>query len=313
MNNVDKEHMIDRILDEISMLGERKPLIHMIANSVTAAFCADGIAAVGGRPLMAQAPEEMEEITGSAAALAVNMGQPSAEKSAACEIAMKTAARHGIPVLFDPVGAGASGYRRTLANGLLSIPWSGVIKGNGSEIHTLLTGALSHEGVDSLGDYDDREAAKEFLKSEAGKGRSLVLAKTGKTDRILWYGDGQFHRVQLPHTASRPVVLVGTGCVAGAVAGALLGGICGGKKGESWDFALAAAAALSFASFCGDLACAGYGENGRFLGRDTGNMEGSGIIGYGTCKALFLDALGSADWAGYERYLRETLCLEHGI
>ena len=49
----------------------------MIANYVTASFCADVMAAMGARPLMAQAPEEMEEITGSADGLAVNLGQPS--------------------------------------------------------------------------------------------------------------------------------------------------------------------------------------------------------------------------------------------
>ena len=52
--------------EAFSMVKDQAPLVHMIANYVTASFCADAMAAMGARPLMAQAPEEMEEITGSA-------------------------------------------------------------------------------------------------------------------------------------------------------------------------------------------------------------------------------------------------------
>ena len=62
--------------EAFSMVKDQAPLVHMIANYVTASFCADVMAAMGARPLMAQAPEEMEEITGSADGLAVNLGQP---------------------------------------------------------------------------------------------------------------------------------------------------------------------------------------------------------------------------------------------
>jgi len=58
--------------EAFSMVKDQAPLVHMIANYVTASFCADAMAAMGARPLMAQAPEEMEEITGSADGLAVN-------------------------------------------------------------------------------------------------------------------------------------------------------------------------------------------------------------------------------------------------
>ena len=71
--------------EAFSMVQDQAPLVHMIANYVTASFCADAMAAMGARPLMAQAPEEMEEITGSADGLAVNLGQPSEEKYLACE------------------------------------------------------------------------------------------------------------------------------------------------------------------------------------------------------------------------------------
>lgn len=85
--------------EAFSMVKDQAPLVHMIANYVTASFCADVMAAMGARPLMAQAPEEMEEITGSADGLAVNLGQPSEEKYLACERALQTAGNLGLPAV----------------------------------------------------------------------------------------------------------------------------------------------------------------------------------------------------------------------
>ena len=107
--------------EAFSMVKDQAPLVHMIANYVTASFCADVMAAMGARPLMAQAPEEMEEITGSADGLAVNLGQPSEEKYLACERALQTAGNLGLPAVLDPVGAGASGYRGFMA-------WEGLVR-----------------------------------------------------------------------------------------------------------------------------------------------------------------------------------------
>ena len=88
--------------EAFSMVKDQAPLVHMIANYVTASFCADAMAAMGARPLMAQAPEEMEEITGSADGLAVNLGQPSEEKYLACERLVRSAEGKQ---LRDPHGA----------------------------------------------------------------------------------------------------------------------------------------------------------------------------------------------------------------
>lgn len=53
--------------EAFSMVKDQAPLVHMIANYVTGLLlCRRPMAAMGARPLMAQAPEEMEEITGSA-------------------------------------------------------------------------------------------------------------------------------------------------------------------------------------------------------------------------------------------------------
>ena len=95
--------------EAFSMVKDQAPLVHMIANYVTASFCADVMAAMGARPLMAQAPEEMEEITGSADGLAVNLGQPSEEKYLACERARPDTGKKRRPVCARLHGLGGPG------------------------------------------------------------------------------------------------------------------------------------------------------------------------------------------------------------
>ena len=48
------------------LLRERRPLVHMIPNGVSAALCADAMAAAGARPVMAGSAAETAEITAHA-------------------------------------------------------------------------------------------------------------------------------------------------------------------------------------------------------------------------------------------------------
>ncbi len=258
------------ILALIRQLPEKRPLVHMIPNGVSAAFCADAMAAAGARPVMADSAMEAEEITSHAGALAANLGQPSPEKEAALRISLETAASRGIPAVFDPVGAGASSYRQKISASLLQIPWSGILKGNASEFHTLLTGELSHQGVDSIGFSSGAllPASKAALLA-AG---SRVLAVTGKQDLIC----RDDRTLLLSHRGSTVRSLVGTGCAAGA--------LCASFAALTRDYFLAAAAALSLTSFALWKAS---GEGNR----------------YGSCKARFLDAISGRSEQELDEYL----------
>lgn len=294
--------LTETMIQEFRLVREERPLVHMISSAVTGALCADAIAAVGGRPVMAQAKEEMEEITASSEGLVINLGQPSEEKYLACSAAMKTAADCGLPVLLDPVGAGASRYRRAATDRLVSIPWSGVIKGNSAEIHTVLTGALAHSGVDSIGTFSHQAEAEQFLRIMRENGRKLVIAETGAVDKILWLdGDGgKVREILLKHKVGRPVILVGTGCMTGAVLGTLLAAEHkrssaaaqaepvnqAGQADSAGRMAILAAAAVSMVSFCGE--------------------EMAGACGYGTYKTRLLDALSMPDEEIYRAYLEES-------
>ena len=110
----------------------------------------------------------------------MNLGQPSEEKYLACERALQTAGNLGLPAVLDPVGAGASGYRKKASASLCAASWpgrawSGVLKGNSSEIHTVLTGAAAHSGVDSVGTFSHLEEEAAFLRDMREKGRNMVI------------------------------------------------------------------------------------------------------------------------------------------
>ena len=99
----------------ISLIRERHPLIHHITNCVTVNDCANITLSIGGRPIMASCPEEAAEITSSASALLLNIGTLMADSLNAMIISGETARKINIPVIFDPVGCGASAYRNRAA------------------------------------------------------------------------------------------------------------------------------------------------------------------------------------------------------
>ena len=113
------------------------PRVHCITNYVTAHDVANMILACGANPVMADEPQEMGEITAHAGALALNMGTPGERREQAMLAAGKAANANGIPVVLDPVGVGASAFRRKMAEELLEAVTFTAIRGNMSEIRKL--------------------------------------------------------------------------------------------------------------------------------------------------------------------------------
>ena len=64
----------------LSKVRERKPVVHAISNWVTANDVASALHAIGARPIMAFALEEVEEITSRADALVLNLGTPTPDR-----------------------------------------------------------------------------------------------------------------------------------------------------------------------------------------------------------------------------------------
>src|SRR5712691_4844142 len=118
-------------------LRERKPLVHQITNYVVMNETANATLSLGALPVMAHAPQEVEEVAAVAGALVLNIGTLSEHWVEAMLLAGRAANRAGAPVVLDPVGAGATLYRTETARRLLEELDVSVVRGNAAEIATL--------------------------------------------------------------------------------------------------------------------------------------------------------------------------------
>ena len=131
---------------------ERAPLVHHITNYVTVNDCANITLSIGASPVMADDINEVEAMTSIASSLVINIGTLNS-RTVECMIkAGKKANEVGIPVILDPVGAGATPYRTKVAKTIMDNIELAVIRGNLSEIKTLYGINTKTKGVDSL--YD---------------------------------------------------------------------------------------------------------------------------------------------------------------
>jgi hydroxyethylthiazole kinase len=192
-------------------LRERKPLVHQITNYVVMNETANATLALGALPVMAHAPQEVEEMAAAAGALVLNIGTLSEHWVEAMLLAGK--ATRG-PIVLDPVGAGATHYRTETAKRLLDELPVSVVRGNAAEIATLAGREAEIRGVESIGASDSgRELAE-----QAARAFGSIAAVTGPTDYV---SDGE--RVLAVSNGHELLGAVsGTGCMSTAVTGAFL-------------------------------------------------------------------------------------------
>ena len=197
---------------------EKAPLVHNITNYVVMQVTANALLAAGASPLMAHAPEELDELLAIASALVLNIGTPDQAWLNSMRLAGEYAARHGVPVVLDPVGAGASRLRTEAARNLLHAAQPAVLRGNGSEILALAAaeGLSSLEaatrGVDSTIDSAGAVAAARELARRNG----CVVRISGETDYVT-DGDAVFAVKGGSPLMSR---VTGMGCSASALTAA---------------------------------------------------------------------------------------------
>ena len=141
--------------------------------------------ACGALPIMADAPEEAAEITANAAALTINLGTLNPARAAAMLKAGQEANRRGIPSVLDPVGAGATAFRRETAAALLQAVRFSAIRGNASEIRYLagvhaVCGGADVSAEDAL---ETLQASCTIAKQLAEK-IGAVIMMTGEVDLV---------------------------------------------------------------------------------------------------------------------------------
>lgn len=216
------------------------PVVHNITNYVTVNDCANILLACGASPIMADEPLEAADITSICSGLNINIGTLNERTIKSMFISGKKANELNIPVLLDPVGAGASALRTDTAVKLLNEVKFSVIRGNASEIKTLAGESADTKGVDAgetdaIND-DMVEIAKKFaLKTGA------VVAVTGKTDIVT---DGT--KTFLINNGNKMMSsITGTGCQLSALMTAF-------AAANKDDILTACAAAVCTMGLCGE-------------------------------------------------------------
>jgi hydroxyethylthiazole kinase len=195
-------------------LRERKPLVHQITNYVVMNETANATLALGALPVMAHAREEVEEMVGLAGALVLNIGTLSPHWIEAMLAAGKAANGAGVPVVLDPVGAGATRYRTDTARRLLSELDVTVLRGNQGEVATLVGVAAEVRGVESIGAGDQPAELAQL----AARNLGVVASVTGVVDHV---SDGK-RSFAVANGHELLAAVTGTGCMSSALTGCFL-------------------------------------------------------------------------------------------
>ncbi len=222
----------------LSAVREKRPLVHHITNYVTVNDCANVAICIGAAPVMAHSKGEVAQMVSMAGALVLNIGTLDEAQVGSMLIAGARANELGIPVILDPVGAGATKLRTDSARRLIHGLDIAVIKGNAAEVATLAGAGGNIKGVDSYGiKGEPLEVAKELARS-----LGLTVVMSGATDIVT---DGK--RTLLVDNGHPLMGMVsGTGCMASSVTGAF--------TAVTPDYVTASAAALAAFGLAGEKA-----------------------------------------------------------
>ncbi len=258
-------NLVNAAAELLGQLRKKKPLVHNITNYVTVNDCANIILAIGASPIMADDIDEAADITAISSALVLNIGTLNKRTVEAMLSAGKRANELGIPVVFDPVGAGASTLRNETTQRILSEVKISIVRGNMSEISFIAGLRSNTKGVDAAEEDISLGDARKIASAVAER-LGCVAAITGAVDII---SDGK--RIAAVSNGHRLLSNVtGTGCMTTA----LVGSFCGAGK----DTFVAAVAGIAAMGIAGEVA-----------------YEKAGDIGTGSFHIGILDAISRFD------------------
>ena len=224
---------------DVLAVRERSPLVHSITNLVAINFNANALLAAGASPVMAHAHEEVVDMVGIAQALVLNVGTLDPYWIESMRLALAAASKRGIPVVLDPVGAGATRYRNESIEQLLMTALPPVVRGNASEIMSVAGATVQTRGVDSGAAANDALGAAQAL---AQRTRGVVCV-SGQTDHVL---DAKNRWARLSNGHQWMTRITGVGCSASA----LVGAFCAVQP-DAWR---ATVAAMAFLGVVGEVA-----------------------------------------------------------
>lgn len=264
------------IWSDIAAVRERSPLVHSITNFVVMNFNANVLLAAGASPVMAHAHEEVQAMAGIAQSLVLNIGTLEPYWIDSMKLAAGVAQKRNIPIVLDPVGAGATPYRNQSIEAVMAAAPPTVIRGNGSEIMSVAGSGVATRGVDSSAQASDALSSAQALALRTGG----VVCVSGEIDHIV---DAGQRWARLSNGHSWMTKITGVGCSATA----LIGAFCVVQP-DAWRATVSAMALMGLA---GEIAAE------KAISRQQG---------VGSMAALMLDELQLLDEATVLKRLRLT-------
>jgi len=225
--------------EDVLSVRAQSPLVHNITNFVAMNFNANMLLALGASPVMAHAIEEVEEMASISGALVLNIGTLEEDWIRVMILAKKRTRLKGIPVILDPVGAGATIYRNHCVAELLSSDPPNIIRANASEIMSVAGLSVLTKGVDSSASSDHAiEAAITLARQIDG-----VVCISGKIDHVI---DARGWHAALSNGSQLMTKVTGVGCSATAMIGAF--------SAVQPDWFRATVAAMAYLGVAGEIA-----------------------------------------------------------
>ena len=226
------------IYQSVEEIRAKSPLIHNITNYVVMNNTANALLAIGASPVMIHAEEEVEDMAAIASALVINIGTISPPWVRGMFKAFAAAASKGVPVVIDPVGAGASAYRTGTVRDLIRAGRPAIIRGNASEILALTDDRLKTKGVDSTAASDEALHAAQSIADAS----QCAVCVSGAVDYIV---EGK-RLVKVANGHPMMPKVTGLGCTASA--------LCGAFAAVDQDPLTAAAKAMAVMGIAGEIA-----------------------------------------------------------
>ena len=259
---------------DLQAVRRQAPLVHNITNFVVMNYSANALLAAGASPVMAHAKEEVRDMVGIAQALVLNIGTLEPAWIEAMRLALQAARARGVPVVLDPVGAGATPYRNAAIAELLRSGAPDVVRGNASEVMSVAGVAAATRGVDSAASSGEALDAARALAREL----QAVVCISGADDHVVDAG-GRWATLSNGHPWMTRIT--GVGCSASALVGAIAA-----VQPDRWRATVAAMAVLGVV---GELAA----ERSQAAGAGVGRMQ-----------IELLDGLQLLDEAGFAARLK---------
>ncbi|GGL39465.1 hydroxyethylthiazole kinase [Halarchaeum grantii] len=205
------------LTETLDSIAADQPLVNCVTNAVTVNDVANVTLYWGGLPVMSDDAREVDDMVAGAQGCLLNMGTVSEAGEEAMLTAGRAASEHGVPLVVDPVGVGATPTRDRVAERLVTELDPTVVKGNYGEISALAGADADVRGVESVGEYAAVAESAVSLARDTG----AVVVASGETDVVAT--DAAAYEVE----SGDPMLgsVVGTGCMLGVTLATFAGAL----------------------------------------------------------------------------------------